>query len=113
MTRQEIYNKVRDHLLKQNARCAVGGGGSCAYRWRGKACAVGGLLTDEEAARIKRKRMNVGANIAALQEAGLLPKRLLGHEALLVSLQDLHDTAHVSLWSERLKYLALRYGLKP
>lgn len=47
MNRQDIYTKVRTHLLKQNER-ATDEYGSCAYRGEnGKKCAIGCLIPDD------------------------------------------------------------------
>lgn len=47
LTKQEIFNKVRDHLLKQGKR-AMRGSRGCAYRTpTGLKCAAGCLILDE------------------------------------------------------------------
>ncbi len=47
MTKQEIFDKVKAHLLAQGKR-AVNGDGNCMYRGMdGTKCAVGCLIPDE------------------------------------------------------------------
>jgi len=48
MNRQFVFNKAVYNILKQNAR-AVGKTGSCVYKDGERRCAVGWLLTEEEA----------------------------------------------------------------
>ena len=50
-TDQELFDAVVTHLLGMDGRCATGEG-ACLYRGPdGTACAVGALMTDEEAGR--------------------------------------------------------------
>jgi hypothetical protein len=81
LTADQVLSLCIGRLAKQGAYGREGNG--CSYRTSdGKACAVGVLLTDLEAANNKN-------NPVAWQAE--LPDRLLDHRSLLSVLQDLHD----------------------
>jgi hypothetical protein len=100
LTAQSIFDTVARHFKKQKEQAADGV--TCVYRTLdGKSCAVGCLLTDEEAARAPL------GSVFKLYEDGTLPERLRPftngslpyniHEALednnlLSALQMIHDT---------------------
>jgi hypothetical protein len=108
---QEIFDKVARHLLKQNAQAKTSDGYGCMYRTvDGLACAVGCLLTDEEARAADTAKdkdgheLNTGiANIAA---AGMLPQRLSPFLGLLEHLQRVHDYKEPQQWREALRQVA-------
>lgn len=109
MEAQEIYDKVKTHLLKQNRRSKERGG-QCLYRGPGgTACAVGCLLTDKEAERLAVDNWSAEDAIAK----GQMPKRLVRHGELLSRLQRVHDENPPRAWSRELKEVAADYRLTP
>ena len=103
MTREEILETVTKHMLAQSER-STDGAGACMYRGQdGLACAVGCLMTDEEAEAADLFRGDT--DVVILQEAGLIPERLEPHLELLAKLQTIHDSAPVTEWGERLEAL--------
>lgn len=105
MTRQEIFDKVKAHLLKQNAR-STGASGSCRYRGEhGRMCAVGCLISDA-----KYRTAMEGHAARDLRSWLSMPSpRTL---ALLDNLQDVHDGYEPRLWSIELADVAKRFGLR-
>lgn len=91
LTAQEVYDHAVAHMRAQKRQCAESG--ECAYRSSdGKeACAVGALLTDDEARKIAFQGHNWGTSVKHLVRVMLLPTRLHEHEALLTDLQMVHD----------------------
>ena len=106
MTLQEIYNKVRKHLLTQNKRASQNG--ACRYRTAdGSMCAIGCLITDAE---YKPEWEGTGVNSLA-RDPGT-PAWLRVHENALCQLQDIHDGAPVEHWAHHLDKFASLYGLE-
>lgn len=117
---QQIYDKVKAHLLKQNVRSADRG--ACLYRgpW-GRKCAAGVLISDEnysedfEEAGVFHEygttilTEGVAALTQALIDSGVDPAWM----DLVSSLQDIHDNAPVERWALNLAKCAKSYGLKP
>jgi hypothetical protein len=98
---QEVFDHVVAHLHEQGVRAAKlmpdGDVDHCMYRDdEGRACAVGALLSEEEASRIGAARQ--AKSVLSLSELGLLPARLCPYVGnirgvgLLGELQSLHDT---------------------
>jgi hypothetical protein len=103
MTRQEIFEKVARHLLTQNAKAVRGI--ACCYRTAdGKACAVGCLLTNEQAARADQEFLCV----AQLARAKMVPADMV---SLLEALQYVHDAREPAEWPDRLRDTAKRFNL--
>lgn len=124
MTKQEIYNKVRTHLLTQNAQAVTVGknGETCAYRGDdGLTCAVGCLIPDEQY-RTTFEGMGVTSQHVqkALVDAGVLNTVLFDDDAykddstlgMLRGLQVIHDNNSPNEWRWLLDNLADRYGLQ-
>lgn len=129
MTQQEIYNKVKAHLLKQGRRSQFaaeeGKSGECAYRGPdGTMCAVGCLIPDEHF-DVRLNSEWVGSHYAGhmLENAGVLT---MGEYAdysedaeggptlrLLIALQEVHDQNDVKQWPEALAEVAHHFELKP
>jgi len=98
MTPQEIYDKVYHRLTDGTGR-AMDPSGFCAYRTHdGRACAVGVLLSDEEASEADRY-----GQVLDLLESNTLPERLAPYWRRLENLQALHDEA--GSWDDSGKYL--------
>ena len=115
MNRQEVFNKVRDHLLAQGEKSITGGPNArdCRYRGpNGLSCAVGCLIEDAaystklEGLLVWDSRMGF-----ALQKSGI-PVDGQSLE-LLDDLQTVHDAYSPAHWAERLTELAHRQGLQP
>lgn len=132
MTLQEIYNKIKNHLLSQNERSLVCVGEEyvCAYRSDSGnlRCAVGALVTDD--AYDKRIENNPWFNpvvVKALGESGVeveaYPNTNNGGfgswinadpiRKLLDTAQNIHDSEEVELWQDHLESLASELGLEP
>jgi hypothetical protein len=95
ITAQEIFNRVWQRFVVEKApRSLSASGGVCMYRGvNGAACAVGCLLSDEEAARFPE-----GESVASNREN--LPARFRGHLGLLEQLQEAHDVSTGTFVSE-------------
>lgn len=98
ITEREIGAHVAQHLREQGRR-AMGHDGVCRYRipsMPGVACAVGCLLTDEEAEELRdNPSIDTLKRYAADDPRGIkrLPERLRPHVRLLNQLQLRHDQA--------------------
>jgi hypothetical protein len=82
-----------------------------AYRGlNGTKCAVGHILTDAEYNPFWESKV-----IARIAEIGQLPARLVPHRALLVQLQDAHDTEYCEQdrdeWEKAMEQIAKEHGL--
>ena len=115
LTEQTIFDTVVEHLLWQN-EVSVDRRGRCAYRGlSGLKCAVGVLVTDNEA-----KYMEPWGSVYFCQKYGALPRRLIPHMKLLTDLQKVHDDASkhcmkamsVDDWPHELRQVAEKYGLE-
>ncbi len=106
MTAQEIFTKVKNHLLKQNARSITVDGTDCAYRGRGGLmCAAGCLIDDED--------YSVGFEKEPWELIlSNLPEKYNNHELLISNLQTTHDTSPPEFWVSELKKLAVKNNLK-
>jgi hypothetical protein len=115
MTRQEVFDTVAAHLLKQNARSLIDptdlDDPGCAYRGAaGLKCAVGCLIPDE----VYKPSME-GIGMLGLLEAGAkwAPKLayLHPHRFLLADLQRVHDGDAPAEWPTQLARVAREYSL--
>lgn len=116
MTKQEVFNKVAKHLLKQGER-AVDDGGACQYHVPNskKRCAVGCLITKRY---YKENMEDYGPEELFFE----FPKEMKNlrlnkrrHKIILDELQDLHDNDYADPkeeWPEQLKDLAQSHKLK-
>lgn len=119
MTEQKIFDKVAQHLLKQNEK-ARDLYGSCKYRLqrpdgRVLKCAVGCLIEDGE----YRSWMEDHSVYALLDEGECdhpLPERLQklfsDNVVFLGELQDVHDTHEPVEWPDELRKFAAKHGLR-
>lgn len=95
MTPVEISEKIRDHLIKQNAR-AQNRNGSCRYRGiDGLSCAVGCLIKDEfyNANEIEGHGVFTYGVRLALNKSGILFSENDPIQELLGAWQSYHDSA--------------------
>lgn len=103
MSRQAIYDKVRDHLLAQKKKSVTAKDKSlCAYRGvGGLKCAAGVLIPDECYSELWE-----GSN-AEYVFVGVK------HLNLIMRLQLVHDTVHAKSWEKKLTEVANEFNLKP
>lgn len=110
-TAQEVYNQVKEHLLTQRKQCAKGDTG-CSYRNDdGLKCAAGALIADEEYLPEMDVVEEVGTAWCNLIERGLVPST--EHDALITSLQIVHDTEEVHHWETEIMRVAVEHNLQP
>lgn len=112
---QDIFNQVRNHLLKQNQKSTLQKPDrtSPCYAYRGKngtMCAVGCLIADEEY-KLEMDHQSL-TSIGMLQQIGLFP--LLDNKKynLLSCLQWLHDSYEPNKWEEKLLEVAIEFDLE-
>lgn len=107
MNKQEVYFKVRNHLLTQMKRSV--NLGRCRYRGpNGLKCAIGCLIPDERYSR----------DIEGLTADSILISNLVGattdsDRQFLRDLQLVHDSNIPRDWNIRLQDVAIKYGLEP
>ncbi len=115
---QAIYNHVRDHLLRQNAKSLQEDGHACLYRGAaGRACAAGACMTDEayEAAAPEGQNMSDPRPIEAVTASlgvsveHFAPSATL--RLLLQRLQNVHDNWQPPKWAQELADAAEHFGL--
>ena len=106
MTKREIFNKVRSHLLAQKrtsiTETGFHGRIGCAYRGNdGTACAVGCLIDDEHY-RPECEGKSIASNevSSALLRSGV---DSYDHYYFLHRLQSIHDSKHPSEWARLLE----------
>jgi len=106
MTSREIFDKVKKHLLKQGERSSEDGW--CLYRSGDLKCAVGCLIPDD---LYKEDMERTAINGLFNKFYGVMKKIGLKHEHknLLVSLQNIHDTAEPIHWETNLNRLEEMY----
>jgi len=107
MNNQEVYDKVKAHLLSQGHK-SLGANGHCAYRgYAGAMCAAGILIPDD--------MYHVGMEGTACSDGDVFAVlNQLGIDYTLVrSLQQLHDNVPVDIWPDALAAHARHFGLKP
>src|SRR3954469_8501614 len=115
MNRQEVYNKVKNHLLTQLAVSeieveftrndgTVAKAISCAYRGpNGRMCGIGCLILDEHF------RPEINGDLVtdykvwkALQASGVIYQSGSEDEKFLLALQKIHDDQYPQDWAEHL-----------
>lgn len=119
LTKQEIFDKVRAHLLAQGAK-SQDGAGECRYRAKdGLKCALGCLITDDaydpkiegDAPVVEAERTNAREKrlISVLERSGIPTD----DDAIdfLRALQGIHDDSEPYQWPAKLTLLAVDQGL--
>lgn len=112
---QEIFDKVSQHLIKQNRQCALfdesGAMYECLYRdANGLACAIGCLIPEDKYHPNMEGNGGIGGNIFV----DLVIEELYGSDVdfpFLRSLQYIHDSFNPSDWKEKFTQYALDHGL--
>lgn len=138
MNPQEIYNKIKQHLLSQNERSITivpsihddEGYDVCAYRSDdgNLKCAVGALITDDAYSKELEDKSWYNPVVAkALVESGVKVEAYSRSSngsfidwvnadpirKLLDTAQHIHDAEEVELWQGYLESLATELGLEP
>lgn len=109
----DIYNKVREHLLNQNARSVEPGEYNCKYRSNiGLKCAIGCLIDDSIYNATLEGYTVYSTNVLdALAKSGISvkgPTNFHGYNdnrLLLLTLQALHDKINPEDWREALDHV--------
>ncbi len=104
--KQEIFDKVSKHLLKQNKRAVSKEDGSCKYRTsNGLKCAAGCLIPDYDySPKMEKTLVN---NLKFFQESGYSPEEI----QMIAVLQQIHDLSEPKHWKRQLKTMAEERGL--
>lgn len=109
-THRQIFDKVKEHLLKQGNK-AVGDNGKCVYKAStGMKCAVGCLITDEH--YYNRLETQPATNEAVCNAVRSSNKGLRITEkfkSLLYELQTTHDNIPSPSWENHLQLVEKRY----
>ena len=112
MTDKELFEKVKNHLLTQNAKSmyipnSEIGTQACAYRGKeGKKCAAGCLILDKF---YTPELEGLGASHSLVTEA-LIQSRILPNQIVLVDrLENIHDYSEPEDWEEKLTLLEENY----
>jgi hypothetical protein len=109
MNAQEIFDTVKNHLLKQNAKSVNEEMDICAYRSPdGLKCAIGCLISDKEYSPTME---GLGVEDLSL-DFPVLEERFIDHSDLLDSLQKVHDRYTTREWPEQLRNVAKNHNLR-
>jgi len=115
MTKQEVFNKVAKHLLKQGER-ALTKNGTCQFHVPDSKmrCAVGCLITKRYYKVDMEFHSPEGLFVEFPKEMKNLRLNKRRHKIILDELQELHDNDYTDPedWSEELKKLAQNHKLK-
>ena len=108
MTKQEVFDKVCEHLIAQGE--ASESEGSCLYRGpRGLKCAAGVLIADEHYSPEFEGSPARYAQVADSLVASDVPANALRRVSRL---QSLHDNTEPSYWPAGLRDVALEFDLE-
>lgn len=109
MNSQEVFDKVVNHLRKQNTKAM--NGSMCSYRGaNGTKCAVGCLMEDNEYSPLFEGN-DIYRILKRESIAPSLTQKLLPHLSLLERLQGIHDIDPVCKWEEEFKLTAKHFKL--
>lgn len=108
MTRREVFEKVKAHLLSQNGR-SRNGLGDCLYRGPGDMkCAVGCLIANEHYNLGLENKLVFDSEVrASLEKSGVPTDHCTIN--MLSALQVCHDDEEVNDWPEYLDAIERRY----
>lgn len=101
-SRQEIFDQVSDHLMRQGEKCFSGT--KIVYHSGNLKCALGCLISEEEFS----EEWNVKPWVY-LVDHGIAPP---DHFDFLLGLQAIHDRSNPIAWKLELKEIAEAYNLK-
>ena len=107
MTNQELFTRVKNHLLKQRAK-SIDYTGSCMYRGEnGLKCALGCLIPEKKyKLEFEGEGPSKDSGNDAIRKACGLRKNQID---LAISLQCIHDNVMIDNWKSNLKDFA-RYN---
>jgi hypothetical protein len=117
MDNQEFYDKSVAHLRRQGAKALMNGegaqGGTCAYRTKdGLACAVGGVMPDDLAAKVVAAGHNTMAIGPLMRSNQDVAKFFRGVErSLIADMQLVHDWCAVPYWEQEFIQIAGNFRL--
>ena len=104
MTRQEIFDLVKTHLLKQNCK-SQDQNGTCVYRSPdGRMCAAGPLIQDYSP--------DLEYKIVLMMPTKCWKLGVAEHLDMVRELQIVHDKCPVETWDSELKKVAGLYNLE-
>lgn len=112
MNKQEVFNTVKTHLLKQGIQCMKNG--ICAYRSEDgqMKCAIGALIKDEYYSESLENKIIIDEPVKQAVENSLGTILLEEEVCFLRELQDIHDTFAPKNWAMYLETFAFEHGLK-
>ncbi len=113
LTRQEIFDRVATHLLKQKAKAIQPGGATCRYRSGDLKCAIGCLIPEDVYIRHGVEIEGIPVTNPVLRNALLesgLPTDGLDLD-FLKDLQNVHDSEPIYYWPFRLLKIAKGWHL--
>ena len=115
MNKQEVFDKIVNHMLTQNAK-ALDVKGICMYRGEeGRMCAVGCLITDEAySPDIEKNAADSEEVLQALRNSGIdiapwSPSN--ADSRFLNEIQQIHDYIDVDVWEKALIRFAEKNSL--
>lgn len=115
MNKQEVFDKIVNHMLTQNAK-AHDVKGMCMYRGEeGRMCAVGCLITDEAySPDIEKNAADTEEVLQALRNSGIdidpwSPSNT--DTQFLYEIQQIHDYTDVDVWEKALVQFAEKNSL--
>jgi hypothetical protein len=103
MTDQQLFDRVAEHLLKQNKRCTKYD--ECQYRAGKLTCAIGCLIPDS---RYNKALEGRGVDTPEVRRAAHI---LVRQTELARDLQRVHDNFEPSKWIEELRSVAIDHKL--
>jgi hypothetical protein len=117
LSNQEIFNKVHDHLLKQNARASkigLDGETQCMYRTpSGLTCAVGCLIYPNAYTPLIEGFGCHQQTVRDVLLASDIDASISNTRYLLEELQECHDRVDVKDWASKLSEIAVKFNLTP
>lgn len=103
-TKQEVFEQVAKHLLKQNRKSICVSRNTCMYRsFDGLACAAGCLIANDE----------YNPSFEGMAWAVLVNRRSVpdAHRFLITRLQSIHDGYPAKDWKHHLRQVAEEFNL--
>ncbi|MCH7759842.1 hypothetical protein IIA15_00350 [candidate division TA06 bacterium] len=116
LTMQETFNKIRDHLLKQNykSKAVFQDSVLCAFRdGNGRSCAIGCLIPDKKYRPELEYSVVHDRKIMDILETVIEMGKSLTAINFLEDCQDIHDKHDPCDWQDELGNVALAYNLAP
>ncbi len=102
--RQEIFSKMKNHLISQNEKCRDPVTGRCKLRFNNLKCAASTLIPDSDYS----EELENSSFYAFFSESGYSREEL----RLIEDVQLIHDYEEVSNWPKRLKEVATVWDMR-